>query len=131
MILRRLFPGLFHERTKSGARIYVNQSGTTSVRIEDVRKLAMELSKSNPAIHSPSIPWVSCATRSPIAAGQYLCFEPDIGPGPDFVFLRWDTDRGWRDDNDNKGFPTHWVGLNRPYVEQTAFQKEMTAFPYG
>lgn len=64
--------------------------------------------------YSKPIPWNSCATINPIAKGTYLCFEPDIGPGPDFVFLRWDDDRGWRDDNDNKGFPTHWVQLNIP-----------------
>jgi hypothetical protein len=35
--------------------------------------------------------------RQPVGPGEYLCYEPHIGPPPDFVFLRWDGDRGWRD----------------------------------
>jgi hypothetical protein len=37
-LIRHLLPGLFCERTKSGARISINQSGTTSVKIHEVRK---------------------------------------------------------------------------------------------
>jgi hypothetical protein len=39
-LVRRLLPGLFMERTKSGAPISVSDNGTTSVDINTVRRLA-------------------------------------------------------------------------------------------
>lgn len=117
-MIRWLFPGLFRERTRLGVPIDVNDSGTTSVDISKVRRfLALEelIGQSGALeLYDSPVPWTNCAVRNPTIRGSYLCFEPDIGPGPDFVFLRWDGDRGWRDDNDNKGFPTHWVLLNIP-----------------
>jgi hypothetical protein len=65
-------------------------------------------------LYDPPIPWVPCSMRQPVGPGEYLCYEPHIGPPPDFVFLRWDGDRGWRDNGDNKGFPTHWLRLEPP-----------------
>jgi hypothetical protein len=109
-LARRLLPGLFLERTKSGAPISVSHNGTTSVDIHTVWRLAVLKETTQ------SIPWTPCAVRNPGTAGTYLCYEPNIGPPPDIQFLRWDTDRGWRDDNDNKGFPTHWVRLEIPHV---------------
>lgn len=80
----------------------------------EIQELISESEKTG--LYDPPITWIPCAMRNPIGPGTYLCFEPDIGPGPDFVFLRWDMDRGWRDDNDAKGFPTHWVRLEAPGI---------------
>ncbi len=54
---------------------------------------------------------------SPPHAGEYLCYEPNVGPPPDFQWLRWTRDRGWRDHLDNKSFPTHWAKVQIPSDE--------------